>query len=192
MLGFMAPADSRRSPGGYALGIAIAIGVGAGALGQLLVILGDYPPVTAQYGGSGGNPVVASCEPGEHVTGAHVYVSTTQVVAGISPRCSAAASGEAGVYRGVVGTRQGTPTKLRCPAGWRAVGIWGASGTVVDKVSLSCAPRPGGPVVYLEGAGGNGGAGFHASCPRGELRGLTGRAGMLLDNIGMLCDDSAI
>jgi hypothetical protein len=189
-LGLTPAARGRRTAYSYAL--AIAIGASAAALGQLALSLGDYPRVTAQYGGHGGRPAEASCPPGERVIGARVFTSDKQV-AGIAPLCGAALapSGQAGTYRGGLGTQQGASVALRCPAGWIAVGLWGASGALVDRISLSCAPRPGGPVVHLRGVGGDGGAGFHASCPRGALRGLTGRVGELLDSIGMLCDDAA-
>ncbi len=173
--------------------VAIGVGVGLPTLALFCALQHEFRPVTLQFGGAGGQAAEVVCHRGELVTGARVF-TRAGMVAGIAVLCDAKAgtSTAQSRERGLIGSAEGTPVALHCPAGWVAVGIWGASGALVDRFSLACAQQQQlllGPVVYLETAGGAGGQGFRASCARTALHGLSARAGALVDSVGPICSD---
>jgi hypothetical protein len=169
---------------------AALLGLGS-ALGLCLLALqaGSHHHM-ARFGGAGGASVALAC-PGEYqVIGARVSVQGDHVT-GITLSCAGDEPlGELVIETATLGVETGQSTWLRCPPDQVAVGIWGASGTLLDQFSLSCArrARPRSPVEHLRGVGGNGGVGFHARCA-GRMRGVTGAAAEAVDHVALLCED---
>jgi len=97
------------------------------------------------------------------------------------------------------GAEADAPFELSCPPGTRVVGMFGNADTVVRALGLSCAAKSDDSVAKpavrtrTNTIGNAVGAPFEFVCPRGQgARALRGRAGALLDAIGIGCPaDSA-
>jgi hypothetical protein len=169
---------------------AVLLGLGS-ALGLCLVALQAGPRHhVARFGGAGGAPAALICPADQAVIGARVSVQDDHVM-GITLSCAGDEQpGELAIETATLGVNAGQSTSLRCPPDQVAVGIWGASGTLLDQFSLSCAARaqPRAPVEHLRGVGGNGGVGFHARCS-GRMRGVEGSAGEAVDHVALVCED---
>jgi hypothetical protein len=92
------------------------------------------------------------------------------------------------------GPEADVPFELACPAGMRAVGIFGHADSVVHALGLSCSaeggPRAQAPraVTRTNPIGKAVGASFEFLCPPGQsVRLLRGRVGALVDAVGVGC-----
>lgn len=101
------------------------------------------------------------------------------------------------VYHGGTG---GAPFSIGCPVNEYAIGVYGRSGSYVDRIGLICAPlKTGsgpqklGPGHLVATAGGAGGADFALVCPQpwSAMAGLAGRSGNMLDAVSPICRDIA-
>ncbi|HEX6246182.1 MAG TPA: hypothetical protein VFZ61_34900 [Polyangiales bacterium] len=168
--------------------LAALLGVGVG-LGVALASESTIPPLPFVYGGAGGSPAQARCPERSYVAGLRVFHDGT-TVAGAALLCRADTDRRRRFEGALFGQRNAREERLECDDGWVAVGIWGAAGGLVDRLSLMCAARKAlaGPVRHLRPVGGTGGGGFRAWCPVGQgLTGLFGAAGQLLDRVAPIC-----
>ncbi len=150
---------------------------------------------TGIVGGSGGSPYALACPPGSAATGIlgragsnvnQVQVQCTGVVNGTLSGASATTARAGG--------GGGSPYDLGCPAGYVVVGIRGRVGNggagVIDMLSVDCAAVSGGPTYTTASVGSTFGGSIEYSlrCPADTIvRGLQGRAGDLVDAIGLQC-----
>jgi hypothetical protein len=83
-----------------------------------------------------------------------------------------------------------------CPLGQGVVGLYGASGSKVDRIGAVCSdvthPDPFSPAnTFSPSWGGNGGSFFDDRCPPETLMGsFNVRAGSLVDNLQSICIDA--
>jgi hypothetical protein len=175
------------------LGYALASSLGI-ALALVLALLALEPLSGAEalpHGGPGGVAAAIACPPAYDVVAARIF-ERESLVAGIALLCAREQDDDAPLLESeTLGTATSQATLVRCAPEQVAVGIWGATGTLVDQLSLSCArrARPTGPVEHLRGVGGSGGHGFHARC-RGRLQGVVGAAGTYVDRVAPHCEES--
>lgn len=155
--------------------------------------------LAAPHGGEGGLPFFTTC--GEHAAVVALKLRSGHYVDSLQLVCRRiTADGLGKQYtREPQGGSGGEPVQLDCPPGEVVKGISGAAGSLLDRLSLHCAPLqidddsavPGtaaaGSVVGP--AGGPGGTAFtEDACPPGEIaRGLDGRAGTMIDRIELVC-----
>lgn len=167
------------------LGARVSFAVAGSALACVVVAaLAQAEPrhVTQLFGGAGGKPQGAYCKQGQRVIGVDV-ATAMNAAAGVRVICAD------GSQLAPLGQMLGPVTELRCPSGWSVIGLWGAVGSYVDAISVSCAPNDDarGPIRHLALAGANGGWGFHARCAHGHADGFDARTGAVVDAIGLHC-----
>jgi hypothetical protein len=102
-----------------------------------------------------------------------------------------------GAVLAVQGTAPADTWTQTCPAGQVVVAFVGRSGAALDQAAFECASLAVdldagslslGPLVVLTAAGGDGGSPFQSECPAGQLaRGLVGRSGVWVDELGLAC-----
>jgi hypothetical protein len=160
-------------------------------------------PNSASVGGPGGSPNSAACPDGSLMTGIRTFQSPESVnwLRAANPRCrtvvleGAAISLSGATTDGpVFGNPEGAlaPEERDCAAGSVVVGFNAAFGTLVDRVSLTCASLESdgslGTPTSLPPSGGTGGP-FSAavSCLPAVGSGLFGSTGEDLDQMGLLC-----
>jgi hypothetical protein len=92
------------------------------------------------------------------------------------------------------GPEADVPFELTCPAGSRAVGIFGHADSVVHALGLACSAHVGSPakepreLTRTRTVGSAVGEPFEFLCGQGQsVRMLRGRAGALLDALGVGC-----
>jgi hypothetical protein len=142
-----------------------------------------------RFGGAGGAAASIACPPEHVVAGARIF-ARDDLVAGVALLCARDDGSAAPLHEtATLGDASARAVVVRCASDHAAVGIWGATGALVDQLSLSCArrTRPRAPVVHLRGVGGRTGIGFHARCA-GRMRGLDGAAGAYLDSVVLVCE----
>ncbi|KRG68868.1 hypothetical protein ABB29_10350 [Pseudoxanthomonas dokdonensis] len=186
-------------PGYYLLFVVNDKGVPSEAR-MVRITSGDMAVVGAEWtstiGGAGGGVFKLECANDEVLAGVHG--TSIQVLSQIGPRCVRVDA--AGNWQGQPGNRQvaglpaGSGFETSCPRNQAVVGMAGRSGALVDQVQLECAPfasasRRTGPITALAPIGGAGG-GWQPTrrCAfDGVGRALYGRAGGLIDSLGLLC-----
>ncbi len=163
---------------------------------------------------TGGMPFLDLCPDDEAVVGLQGNLSAHEmpalVLGAIQATCASMAadpsSGQVtttpGAVLGVQGTSAAGAWTQTCPAGQVVVGFVGRSGVAVDRAAFECASltvnlETGsfsmGPLVALPAAGGDGGQPFQSECPVGQLaRGLVGRSGTWIDELGLACASPAL
>ena len=92
----------------------------------------------------------------------------------------------------LAGRSIGAAEELRCPDGLEVIGIFGAYGSLIDRLGLICGesqPRRA-RVEYVQPVGGpGGGQRFHSTCPEGErAAGLRVRSATFIDAVGLACE----
>lgn len=154
------------------------------------------PSVTPNtVGGSGGSPYSLACPPGSAATGIQGRAGSN--VNQVQVRCQgivdATLSGASSTTTSA-GGGGGSPYDLGCPAGYVVVGIRGRVGNggagIIDMLGVDCAAPAGGPTYTTASVGTifGGSIEYSLRCPAGTIaRGLQGRAGDLVDAIGLQC-----
>jgi arabinofuranosyltransferase len=163
---------------------------------------------TRQYGargGPGGTAYQVACPAGQ--VAAALWVALTpaepQTVTRMGVECrglvpDVSSPGYTSEYavQYVGGTAPAQEVRLSCGPGELLVGLTGASGALIDRVGILCAPgtMEGGREPRWRGphaGGAHGGAGgypWELPCPEGSvLTGLGGRGGELIDAVGPVC-----
>ena len=169
---------------------------------------------TSEHGSpTGGAPFLDLCPYDEAVValqGSLAYYVPSLVLGAIQATCASMAvdpsSGQVTTAPGAVLQVQGTgPASVwtqACPAGQVVVGFVGRSGDALDQAAFECTSLAVdldagwfslGPRVVLTAAGGDGGLPFQSECPAGQLaRGLVGRSGVWIDELGLVCASPAL
>jgi hypothetical protein len=169
---------------------------------------------TSEYGSpTGGMPFLDLCPDDEAVVGLQgnlTYYVPALILGAIQATCASMvvdpSSGQITTAPGAVLAVQGTgPADVwtqMCPAGQVVVGFVGRSGDAVDQAAFECASLAVdldagsfsmGPLVVLTAAGGDGGMAFGSECPMGQIvRGLVGRSGAWVDELGLACASPAL
>jgi hypothetical protein len=148
-------------------------------------------------GGDGGLPFNWECPGDQMLVGLDGSLFDDETIGGIRPICQS---------RPLAGRKTSDPTtevgprigdlvhgrqfSLRCPSGEAVSGLRVLAGLYIDRLKLKCsgAREASGEYHIEEGqtAGGSGGSPFEISCDA-VATGITGRAGVRLDAIGLLC-----
>jgi len=169
---------------------------------------------TNEYGSpTGGAAFVDLCPDDEAVVGLQgglTYYAPSLILGAIQATCASMAvdpsSGQVTTAPDAVLAVQGTgPANVwtqTCPAGQVVVGFVGRSGDALDQAAFECTSFAVdleaqsfsmGPRVLLTAAGGDGGLPFLSECPAGQLaRGLVGRSGAWIDELGLACASPAL
>jgi hypothetical protein len=208
VLGEQAPstaAGADTTTGG--IGLSDAGGTQGDGSPVVVQLVGDA--ATNEYGSpTGGAAFVDLCPDDEAVVGVQgglTYYSPALILGAIQATCASMAldpsSGQVTTTPGAVLAVRGTGTTdvwtQTCPAGQVVVGFVGRSGDAVDQAAFECTSLAVdlgaqsfsmGPHVLLTAAGGDGGLPFLSECPAGQLaRGLVGRSGAWIDELGLAC-----
>lgn len=131
-------------------------------------------------GGPGGVPFTWRCGDGAEPTGIDVTVQEKEAaIASVSLACSGPGSTRA------FGLAVGASHPLRCGAGARFRGVYGRGDTWVREVGIVCASESGTLRIPAEGV--PSGEPFEALCDASQRVGLGGRAGSLVDAVGVVC-----
>ncbi len=157
---------------------------------------------------TGGVPFLDVCPGDEVVVGLEgnlTYDVPSLVLGAIQATCASIAvdpsSGQVttgpGAELAIQGTGPPNTWTQRCPPDQVVVGFMGRSGAAVDQAAFECASLAVeldagafamGSLVVLTAAGGDGGVPFQSQCPVGQLaRGLVGRSGAWVDELGLAC-----
>jgi hypothetical protein len=198
-VGFDATTDAGNAPGDAS---------------PIVVKLGGDAATSVHGSPEGGMPFLDLCPDDEAVVGLHGSLTniiiTTFALGAIQATCASMAvdpsSGQVTTAPGAVLAIQGTgaldPWTQTCPSGQVVVGFVGRSGSAVDRAAFECASLAVdldagsfslGPLVVLPSAGGDGGAPFQSQCPAGQVaRGLVGRSGTWIDELGLVCASPAL
>jgi hypothetical protein len=143
-------------------------------------------------GGSGGNPYRWICPPGTTLSELRSGVSTKdKALARLQAVCRSPYSDEntevdSAPSSAVFGKGRDAGFELRCPGSSEAVGIFGREDGTVRAVGLICRSTAG-RVFRTELNGAEAGHDFQVECAKGQARGVVGRAGDLIDAVGVLC-----
>jgi hypothetical protein len=174
----------------------------------IVVVLGG-DATTNEYGfDAGGMPFLDLCPDDEAVVGVQgnlTWLIPEIILGAVQATC---ASMTVDPSSGLVTTAPGAVLAVRgsgpadawtqtCPADQVVVGFVGRFGEAVDQAAFECASLQvdldagsfsTGPLVVLTAAGGDGGSAFQSPCPAGQLaRGLVGRSGAWVDELGIAC-----
>ena len=165
--------------------------------------------VLASAGGTGGSPYDDDCPAGSAMVGFDGVVSG--YLTHVAVACAALRVEGLRVRTGTVtllpvrGLNPGTDVSLRCPADQLVVGFEGRSGSLVDQLSLACAPyavgvvgsalvAQRGAVTLTTSAGGTGGNPFARVACSGDAaaRGAAIHAGDGIDAFALRCSSLAV
>lgn len=139
-----------------------------------------HPLQRSVAGGPGGVPFTWRCEDGSEPRGLDVTVQEKDLAIGsVALACGGPASSRA------FGLAAGTSHALRCGAGAELRGFYGRGDTWVRELGIVCASPRG--VVRVAAEGVPSGEPFEAVCGPNQSVGLAGRAGSLVDAVGVVC-----
>jgi hypothetical protein len=153
---------------------------------------------TGGGGGSGGNPFTSDCGGDGAMVGIRARAgSLVDSVQAVCVKVNSNGSWAGGYYDGAkAGGSGGNPVNLLCDEGWAVMALFGKAGAMVDSVGVRCGKMGAadGAVKIVSGStsrgpsGGTGGNAFDQPCSSARIaKGITGRAGTLVDQIAIAC-----
>jgi hypothetical protein len=168
--------------------------IDAGCTGSGAVTVGAPKTLSPVFGGTGGSPFDQTCPSGGALVGFHVVTSSIspQSISQIQGLCAPLTRSGCGVAVGSPvpmannGYTSGASSSVMCPPNQVVVGVRANSGTLVDAITIDCAPIFASGATWTFGArtlvgpaGGDGGganAPFDCSAPAvaNEIRGQYG------------------
>ncbi len=132
-------------------------------------------------GGPGGVPFSWQCTGGAEPSGLDVTVQESEAaIASVSLACSGGRR-----VSHAFGLPAGALHPLRCASGTKLRGFFGRGDTWVREVGLLCEAQ--GALTRVPAEGAPSGEPFEALCDAGQSVGLGGRAGSLVDAVGVVC-----
>jgi len=153
----------------------------------------------SQVGAGGGSPHEIACANGSHVDAVYLGIGEEWGYT-VVKRLIAFCADKDGDYtsQGTAGYGSLSSYQYRtCPDGYRATGIYGKSGLLIDSLGLLCTP-----IAELEAgtfnyemvesgkAGGTGGTDFRRECPAGmAISHIRGRSAEAIDQLRIVCQD---